>query len=172
MWVCPVFRHGILSRRIRAGFPPTKLEAGGTVPTGMFAVRRRLPEISLASPPLRFRLGLSWLSYSPPSDLPMVAGMVSSGSVRRQTEAPHASRVERTRLAASPDPTDGILRQSEWGRQAWTRFSPSYATRFHHIKPPALCAGSLRHRTALRKEKPFTDAASCERGMSASPTIR
>ncbi len=76
----------------------------------------------------------------------MVAGMVGSGSVRRQTEAPHASRVERTRLAASPSPTDGILTLFV------RRISPTLNG------PP--------------EGEPSADAASPKRGMSASPTIR
>ena len=88
--------HTFLIQRIR--FPPTNTEARGTAPAQMFAIRLRLLRISLASPPLPLRLGLSWLSFSPPSDLPIVAGVVSPGPACRQTEAPHASRVEGTRL--------------------------------------------------------------------------
>ena len=47
-------------------FPPTKSEARGIGPARMFAVRYRLLRVLLASPPLPIRLGLSWLSFSPP----------------------------------------------------------------------------------------------------------
>ena len=68
--VLAAFRQTTLSRRIangnRCGFPPTKAEARSTDPEQFFAIRLRLLEILLASPPLRIRLGLSWLSFSPP----------------------------------------------------------------------------------------------------------
>ena len=67
-WVCAAFRLAILSRlAMRARFPPTKTEARGIAPIRMFTVRHRLLKVSLASPPLPIRLGLSWLSFSPSS---------------------------------------------------------------------------------------------------------
>ena len=100
VWVRAVFRQAALSRHLRAGFPPTKPEDRGTVPKQRFAIWLRLLRISLASPPLPIRLGLSWLSCSPPPDLPADAEVVTPGPACHQTEAPHASRVERTRAAA------------------------------------------------------------------------
>ena len=96
------------SRFIR--FPPTKPEAGGTAPKRTFTVRHRLLRISLASPPLPIRLGLSWLSFSPPGFcLPQAQTFAGSprrshlDSACRQTEAPHASRVAGTRRS-KPQP--------------------------------------------------------------------
>ncbi len=68
--VCIAFRQTTLSRLIANGnlaeFPPTKAEAWSTAPERTFAIRHRLLENSLASPFVRIRLGLSWLSFSPP----------------------------------------------------------------------------------------------------------
>lgn len=153
--VCPAFRLGILSRRLRAGFPPTRLEARGTVPARTFAIWRRLLKISLASPPFRNRLGLSWLSYSPPGVCSHIVRAFAEsprwsnpGSACCQAEAPHASRVERTRLAASPGPTDGIL----------TRF---------------VCRNRYRFRQWNKSLAliPPTRPRSFEQGMSASPLL-
>lgn len=157
VWVRAVFRQAALSRRVRAGFPPTKPEDRGTVPKQMFAIRLRLLRILLASPPLPMRLGLSWLSCSPPPDLPAVAEVVNPGSACHQTEAPHASRVERTRAAAQVRaPRTGFLDGCEATEVA------------RSFKSPALCAAG----TAAQKQPTACGSASPTRPRPATRLVR
>jgi len=127
----------------------------------MFAIRLRLLRILLASPPLPVRLGLSWLSCSPPPDLPAVAEVVNPGSACRQTEAPHASRVERTRAAAQVrSPRTGFL--DGCGATVVARSS----------KSPALCAAATRHRNSPQHVKLLhRRGLVLRRGGSASPVF-
>ena len=161
VWVRAVFRQVALSRRWCARFPPTKPEDRGTVPKQMFAIRLRLLRILLASPPLPMRLGLSWLSCSPPPDLPAVAEVVNPGSACHQTEAPHASRVERTRAAAQVRaPRTGFLD----GCAATVVARSS--------KSPALCAAVTRHRNSPQHVKLLhRRGLVLRRGWSASPAF-
>ena len=123
-WVCAAFRQAILScHACMTDFPPTKPEARGTNPTRIFTVRHRLFRISLASALLRIRLRLSWLSFSPFEFLARYAEDVSPGVACRQTTAPHASRVERTRLKPiKPEPHGRDFLVREILAQSLTRF--------------------------------------------------
>ena len=127
----------------------------------MFAIRLRLLRILLASPPLPMRLGLSWLSCSPPPDLPAVAEVVNPGSACHQTEAPHASRVERTRAAAQVRaPRTGFL--DGCGATVVARST----------KSPALCAAVTRHRNSPQHVKLLhRRGLVLRRGWSASPAF-
>lgn len=69
-WVCAAVKQAILSRLKQSDFPLRKQKLGVSLPHGWFAIRLRLPGISLASPPSLVRLGLSWLSFSRPGFSP------------------------------------------------------------------------------------------------------
>ncbi len=143
VWVRAVFRQAALSRHLRAGFPPTKPEDRGTVPKQRFAIWLRLLRISLASPPLPIRLGLSWLSCSPPPDFPADAEVVTPVLPVTRQKLPTPAALNELAQPRKPEPH---------GRDFVMDRDPSG----HPLCVPPV----LRHRSSPQGRNCFTDAAS------------
>jgi hypothetical protein len=126
----------------------------------MFTVRHRLFRISLASALLRIRLRLSWLSFSPSSDLPMIAEVVSPGAACCQTITPHASRVERTRLETNQarTPRTGLFHFATPTIGVWKAIPAPSAFWNRKAKSPALPAAMAATEKDRRSDH-FTDTA-------------
>lgn len=82
---------------------------------GSVAAQAELHQNLTGKPSLTFSVGPFMVELFTAGHLTRSPEWSSSGVVCHQTTAPHASRVERTRSQASPDPTDGISPPSRIG---------------------------------------------------------
>lgn len=84
---CVASRPATLTPRPKpAGFQAAECRSSALL-TGW--VRSRFGTVSLVSHQQALA-GLSWLNFSPPADLPLVAGMLVPDGLRRRSHAPHA----------------------------------------------------------------------------------
>ncbi len=107
-WVCPAFRHGILSRQFPAGFPPTKTEARGIAPTRMCCDSAPSPRNLTGKPSLTYLVGPFMVELFTAGRLTRSPGWSIPVPTVASRKLPTPARLKELALA-SPGPRDGIF---------------------------------------------------------------